>query len=37
MNPFGFVVGPNFSSSGLTSFSLLATDALSQILLIMFL
>ena len=28
MNPFGFVVGPNFSSSGLTSLSLLATDAL---------
>ena len=28
MNPFGFVVGTNYSSSGLSSFSLLATDAM---------
>ena len=28
MNPFGFVVGSDFASSGLSSFSLLATDAM---------
>ena len=29
MNPFGFIVGTNFSSYGITSFALLATDALA--------